>query len=343
MRQRLKSLYLWPYWLLSVFSTDKSYRNNPILGSRLLNSLGLHVARVVVSHGLYRFRLLLLTPLVPAADRREFLRRGYLIKENFLPPEQFAALQQEIAEYHGPLREIVEGDTGTQRLFLTAQTRRRLPACERLSRLPELDRLLRYAGSKNRPPFYYVENTRQHAIASTEHDPQKDLHMDTFHPCVKGWLYLDEVSDRNGPYVYVPGSHRLSWQRLKWEYKESLAACDDKRHGGPRYWDGACRVSENDLALMGYPKPVPMHVAPNTLVVANVRGFHCRGDASEPANRLTIWMQARDNPFNPFPTPLPRATARLFERVWEQILKRQDEKLASQGVRRSYNGRFESR
>ena len=189
--QRLKLLCLWPYWLLSVFSTDKSYRSNPIIGSRLLNRLGLHVARVVVSHILYRFRLWLLSPLLPAEDRRQFLRQGYILKENFLPPEQFAALQQEITDYQGPIREVIEGDTETQRLFLTEKTRQALPECERLVRTRELDHLLRYAGSKNRPPFYYIENTKQHTGDNAGHDTQKDLHMDTFHPCVKAWLYMD--------------------------------------------------------------------------------------------------------------------------------------------------------
>ena len=336
-----KYLYLVPYWLVSVFSASKSYRDNPILGSLLLNRLGLHVFRVVLSHGLYRLRLLLLSPLAAAEDRRQFLRHGYVVKRNFLPPEQFAALRAEVEHYRGPIREVVEGDTETQRLFLTAQTRRGLPQCERLVRYPPLDRLLRYAGSKNRPPFFYVENTQQHARASDQPDPQKDCHMDTFHPCVKAWLYLDEVSERNGPYVYVPGSHRLSWKRLQWEYRESLAASTDKRHGGPRYWDGSCRVTDRDLAGMGYPQAVRMQVPPNTLVLANVRGFHCRVNAREPSTRLTIWMQARDNPFNPFVTPFPRVTARLFERVWEAVLRRQDARLAEHGIRRSYQGSFE--
>jgi len=338
----VKYLYLAPYWLVSIFSTAKSYRDNPLIGSPLLNRLGLHVFRVVVSHLLYRFRLLLLSPLVAAEDRRQFLRQGYIIKRDFLPAELFAALREEIAQYHGPIREIIEGDTETQRLFLTRQTRLGLPACEGLVQYPPLDRLLRYAGSKNRPPFFYVENTRQHARDSGQRDPQKDCHMDTFHPCVKAWLYLDDVDERNGPFVYVPGSHRLSWKRVKWEYKESLAASADKRHGGPRYWDGACRVSDADLAAMGYSEPLAMPVPPNTLVLANVRGFHCRGDALEPSNRLTIWMQARDNPFNPFVTPFPRATANLFEQVWERILRRQDARLAASGLRRRYEGSFES-
>ena len=134
---------------------------------------------------------------------------------------------------------------------------------------------------------------------------------------------------------------KRSWKRLKWEYKESLAACADKRPDGPRNWDGACRVNAQDLAAMDYPPEKAMCVNPNTLVLANVRGFHHRGDAAEPSTRLTIWMQARDNPFNPLPTPFPRTTARIFEQVWEKILKRQDERLSSQGTRRHYEGSFE--
>lgn len=335
-----KKLYLFPYWLASVFSAAKSYRNNPIIGSPLLNRMGLHVLRVVLAHALYRFRLLLLSPLVAAEDRRRFLQQGYIVKPDFLPAEQFAALRREIEDYRGPIRQIVEGDTLTERLFLTGQVRRGLPECERLVNHRPLDSLMRYVGSKNRPPFFYVENTRQHANPGRGQDPQKDCHMDTFHPCAKGWLYLDEVSERNGPYVYVPGSHRLSWQRLKWEYRESLKASADKRHGGPRYWDGSCRVSAEDLAVMGYPEPLRLSVAPNTLVVANVRGFHCRGNALEPGTRLSIWMQARDNPFTPLVTPLPRTTAHLFERVWERVLRNQDRRLADQGIRRTREGGF---
>lgn len=337
----LKYLYLVPYWLLSVFSTAKFYRENPIIGSPLLNRLGLHVFRVVLSHGLYRFRLVLLSPLVSAEDRACFLRHGYIIRQNFLPQEQFLALRQEVEEYRGPIREIKEGDTATQRLFLTRQVRRSLPECEKLVNYSPLDRMLRYAGSKNRPPFFYVENTRQHAREPGQRDPQKDCHMDTFHPCVKAWLYLDEVNERNGPFVYVPSSHRLSWKRLQWEYRQSLAASADKQRSGQRYWDGSCRVTGQDLALMGYQEPVPMCVPPNTLVIANVYGFHCRGDATGPGTRLTVWMQARDNPFNPFFTPFPRATAHIFEQVWERLLHKQDALLAKLGIRRTFEGGFD--
>ena len=337
----MKRFLMLPVHLLAVFTWSKSFRQNPVIGSYVLNRMGLHVFRVVLAHGLFRFRLFLLSPLVPAEDRRQFLEQGYIVKKDFLPKEQFDALQAEVNGYRGEIREIIEGDTETQRLFLTHEVRQDLPECERLTRYAPLDRLLRYTSSKNRPPFFFVENLKQHARASAQPDPQKDFHMDTFHPCVKAWLYLDDVTDRNGPFSYVPQSHRLTWARIRWEYRESLRACRDKRSGGPRYWDGSFRASAEDLRDMQLAEPMAMRVLANTLVLANVRGFHRRGDATQAGTRMTIWMQARDNPFNPLFTPFPRMTARVFEMVWDRYLKNTDKRMAGSPGRRTYQGQFQ--
>jgi len=336
----MKNLYMLPFQFISVFTWAKSFRTNPFIGSYVLNRLGLHVARVAVAEVLFRFRLLLLSPLVPAEDRRQFLREGYLVKPGFLSSEQFDALSAELTGYEGDIREISEGSTGTQRLFLTHEVRQKLPECERLTRNSKLDRLLRYTSSKNRPPFFFAENLKQHSGSVSERDPQKDFHMDTFHPCVKAWLYLDDVSAKNGPFVYIPGSHRLTWERVKWEYRESIRASLEKKSEGSRYWDGSFRVSDEDRRRMGLAEPRVFDVPSNTLVLANVRGFHCRGDAAGTSSRLSIWMQARDNPFNPLFTPFPRSTARLFEKVWDRHMKRVDKEMAGSKVHRVYHGRF---
>ena len=55
-------------------------------------------------------------------------------------------------------------------------------------------------------------------------DPQTDLHTDTFHPTVKAWLFLTDVAPDAMPFVYVPGSHRLTPQRLDWERRMSIGA-----------------------------------------------------------------------------------------------------------------------
>ena len=47
---------------------SKSFRDNPIIGSPLLNRLGLHCARLVAAHALNRLRLVTLSPLVGAGN-----------------------------------------------------------------------------------------------------------------------------------------------------------------------------------------------------------------------------------------------------------------------------------
>ncbi|PIR33996.1 MAG: phytanoyl-CoA dioxygenase, partial [Alphaproteobacteria bacterium CG11_big_fil_rev_8_21_14_0_20_44_7] len=43
----VKNILLLPIWVLSVFTTAKFFGNNPIIGSKTLNILGLHVFRMV--------------------------------------------------------------------------------------------------------------------------------------------------------------------------------------------------------------------------------------------------------------------------------------------------------
>lgn len=335
-----RKIYLLPKWLLELLSWGKSFKNNPIIGNYWLNRCGLHVVRVVLAQLLFRFRLLLLAPLVPAGDRRAFLRDGFVLKENFLPPEQFERLARELQAYEGEVREFVEGTTLTQRTFMTHDVRADLPEMKALAEEPRLERLMRYCSSKNRPPLFYVENLCNHANVTPRPDPQRDMHADTFHPCVKGWLYIDAVDDRNGPYIYVPGSHRLGWRRLKWEYRQSLEACKRGADRAPgRYWDGSFRVSGAELVEMGF-EPRKFCVPANTLVIGNVYGFHRRGEALEESHRMTVWMQARDNPFNPLFTLWPRRTGRVFEWVWGRVLQNLDRKKLASGEQRSFRGRF---
>jgi hypothetical protein len=200
---------------------------------------------------------------------------------------------------------------------------------------------MRYCSSKNRIPFFHLENIQQSDSEQGPRDSQKDLHSDTFHPCIKAWLYLDAADASNGPFEFVPGSQRLTWRRLRWEYQQSLEA---SRHGterkSARYWDGSFRVKEAELVEMGLGSPVSLRVPPNTLLIANVRGFHRRGKALAAKPRLSLWMQSRDNPFNPLFTPLPRVTALLFEWVWSWHLGRVTRRKVAAGLWRERTGSF---
>ena len=128
-------------------------------------------------------------------------------------------------------------------------------------------------------------------------DPQTDLHTDTFHPTVKAWLFLNDVAADAMPFVYVPGSHLLTPQRLDWERRMAIAASG----GPPQNPHKLVRaIAPETLAALGLPPPQAIAVPANTLVVADTFGFHARGPSARPTTRVEIWAMGRRNPFLPW-------------------------------------------
>ena len=329
---------------LKIFSWNKSFQRNVWLGNVWLNILGLHVLRVLIAHAFFRFRLfqLALLGLISHKERKGFINNGFLVYENFLADEAFFQLKHELLNFHGYIRDVIEGSTLTQRVYLDTQTLEQLPRCEALMQQSKLRKILRYCSSKNRLPLYYIENIKQHFFNSSKPDPQKDLHADTFHPSVKAWLFIDEVSAENGAFTYVPGANRLTFRRLMWEYHESVQAAKNKHVPNvDRYWDGSFRISNEGLTQLGYPARQAIMVPANSLVIANTFAFHCRGNAKGKKPRMAIWMQMRDNPFNPLITPMPTLAYQLNEKVWKYLMRKRDAELTRNGELVTKQAKFE--
>ena len=155
---------------------------------------------------------------------------------------------------------------------------------------------MKYVGSFDYDPIYYIQ-TIINCFRVAEPDPQTHLHADTFHPTLKAWFFLTDVAADEGPFVYVPGSHRLTPERLDWEREKSLTAAGNPDRLTAR---GSFRVSDDDLCALRLPAPKAFAVAANTLVVADTVGFHARGPSARPSKRLEIWAYGRRNPFLPW-------------------------------------------
>lgn len=328
----LRAIVLLPVWVASIFSTAKSFVANPVLGSYHLNRAGVHVARITLAYGLTRIRHALLAGLASPPDRRAFQRDGYLAKENFLPLDLFTAVEREARGYRGKARSCYQGDTVTRRVLLDHETLARLPACASLVRNRRFRRLIKYCAARNHAPLIYIQRIENHAIDGGD-DPQRILHSDTFHPTVKAWLFLDDVDEGNGPFTYVPGSHRLSWRRLGWEYRKSISW---RELQDPYSKKGSLRLTDSERRDLGLGEPVRHRVRRNTLIIANTHGFHCRGHAAQAMPRLEIWVYSRTNPFNPF----PGLDSRLLERVqhwfFKAYLRRLDRRAERAGGRPSW-------
>ncbi len=330
----LLSVIKFPLQFAQLFTGAKSFSGNPIIGSRLLNRMGLHVLRVVLAAGVSRFRFFCLRGLVSHEERQAFHRDGYLLIKNFMPESEFRALDSEVRAIRGEVRECIQGDTLTHRLQLTERVLRQQPGCAKLLNSERLSKLMKYTASRNTSPVYYVQNIKSNALPGNP-DPQRTLHSDTFHATMKAWLFMDDVSDQNGPLNYVAGSQRLTLKRLKWEYQNSIKGSELDNSYAAR---GSLRVREEDLPAMGLPQPMAFNVPANTLVIANTNGFHCRGAAlGGPASRLELWAYSRTNPFNPLPGFDHRLLRFCRDVIIDKYLKHEDRKAAAKGAKASWH------
>ena len=78
----------------------------------------MHLARVALAHRIAEARRRRLAGLVSAADRQDFARDGFVMRRDFLPSAEFAALVEQVKAYRGGLREIAEGDTIMRKIAL---------------------------------------------------------------------------------------------------------------------------------------------------------------------------------------------------------------------------------
>lgn len=289
---------LLPLWLLQVVSGTKSFARNPLLGSARLNRGGLHVWRVRTAWRLAEGRRRRLASLLPEAERRAFARDGYLVIEDLLPPADFEALKAEVLGARRPVVEHQEGDALTRHLRLDPEALRAMPRVAALLKSPAWRRPQDYVAGFRVRPLTSVQSVFSQ-VEPAARDPQNDLHIDSFYPSMKAWFYLDDVPAEAGPFVYVPGSHRLTRRRLAWQRLKAMAACDPACRD-PEDRRGSFRLGALPPARLGLPPARPLAVRANTLVVADTFGFHARAVSAAPGRRVALYAMSRPNPFLPF-------------------------------------------
>ena len=292
----MKKILLMPWYFIQLFSTAKSFKTNPIIGNRILNYMGLHVIRVILSQGIMRFRMALLSFSIPKSLKQEYYKNGYMLLENVLPEEGFDRLLRESRDIRSTIRECVQGDTLTQRIHLDQSNASQAKEINRFLAQKDIVKLFKFAAGKNHRPISHIQVIKNKYVEG-EYDPQKILHSDTFHPTMKFWYFLQDVSEGMAPFMYVEGSNKLTWNRIKWEYTKSI---NMNKETISYAQNGSFRIDEDKLASLGFSEPKKVCVSKNTLVIVNTFGFHRRGEVNAKNLRAEIWGISRTNPFNPF-------------------------------------------
>jgi hypothetical protein len=301
--------------LRAILRSEKSF-SHPVIGQPLLNTAGLHLLRMKTSDAsvaLRRQRSLRWASAEAAAVYATLRRDGIALCHDLLPAAAFQALAGEIRARlgeleqqrplptdadvgFGPKRAFPGGfdrfDGGSLNRFVVIDPAYTPEAAawvrsQRVLGLCEISSTLRPPSSK-----FWIQQLVQAGDAGP-FDIQKELHRDTFHAAYKLWYFLDDVQPEHGPFEYVVGSQRMTRRRLSWEYAQSRKA----RSLDAESQNGSFRISEQTLAELGLPAARGFPVPANTLLIADVRGFHRRGHAVAGAVRNAIHVNLRPHPF----------------------------------------------
>ncbi|RIV83504.1 phytanoyl-CoA dioxygenase [Aurantiacibacter xanthus] len=293
---RARAIALAPIHVLQLATSAKSFLDHPLIGSKRLNRMGLHRARVRLADQLCRWRRRRLARHVRPEWREAFDRDGFVVIENVLPAGEFAAMRKTILTHEWPAREMRQGDAITRRIAVDPEMLATVPALGQLLDRPDLNALFHYVASFRTKPLHYVQ-TIVSKCGGDDLDPQQAIHADSFHASMKAWLFLNPVAQEDGPFTYVRGSHRFTPERLDWEHRRSLADPQAIDRLSAR---GSPRVDAEDLAEMQLGAGEGLALPENTLVVADTGGFHARGAATRPGERVELWSYSRRNPFLPW-------------------------------------------
>lgn len=233
---------------------------------------------------------------LPAEWKEQFDRDGYVVVRDFLPPEQFRAIRDELGRPQLECRSHQQGDTITTRIPVGPRLLDRLPCLAALLGGSRWKGLMAYVASTKSTPLYYVQAISG-GVVDGPPDPQLQLHSDTFQPSLKAWLFLTDVPDDGRPLTYVAGSHRLSDARIAWERRKSIEVMESGDRLSQR---GSLRVNPDELEELGLPQPTHFSVPANTLVAIDTCGFHARASSDRPTLRVEIWAFCRRSPFLPW-------------------------------------------
>jgi hypothetical protein len=133
-------------------------------------------------------------------------------------------------------------------------------------------------------PFHSAMLVFQHNTRSN-HDT-RFYHVDGFAREFKSFMYLDDVDTGNGPFTYIPGTHRSHLRRLR---KQLVG----NREGSPTSFhaDDIKGALDREVQITG---------SAGTLILADVRGLH-RGSPQRDGSRSVLVNYMLKHPGEIFP------------------------------------------
>ena len=255
-----------------------------------LNSKGLHIYRILLSHNIYINRM-----PHPEVNRgislaEAFAKDGFVIIRDFLDEDKLQYLKTVIDDMR------INNKPAQDINFLDAVKR---PSEQHAMNANDLFKSLIKVPEFGSDGVGGFPRTQMWHYKHTTDDPQYKWHTDTFQPTLKCWLYIDRITEENGVLSLIPKSHLPTENRLSWDYQKSIDhTTKDKSFRLAEFGteeDEMKAIEEN-----GFAKPIMAEGAANTLVAVNTYGFHKRGKSQPGVERNSLSLQYRPLAFSDY-------------------------------------------
>lgn len=274
-----------------IFSGEKC------LNSAILNILGVQAIRYLLSKTIYNIKFL----FNKKKKYLKFYNDGFDKKENFLDNSSFEKIKDEYfiaIKDENFAKKIFQTDKYNESVSIVS-----VDINENLkNKYPNLyslkdnsivkDFFLENEQKKNIKIYISLEQIK--VIDDLNIDTQKDYHYDTFYNTFKAWLYIEDINEDQGPFYFIPNSHKISFLRFFQEWLYSIIFSFKKVDASPRF--GNKKKIKNKLDS----RAIKFSGKSNTFIMANTNGLHRRGDSKINKTRNAIHFYSRENPFKLF-------------------------------------------
>tara|TARA_A100001234_G_C12632796_1_gene388953 strand:+ start:263 stop:1156 length:894 start_codon:yes stop_codon:yes gene_type:complete len=266
---------------------------NHIIPSPVANKIGIPVIRTILSNLLIMIRRFKNCKPETSYEKK-LIKDGIVVIPNFLPENEFNQLKKEFNKIILQNNNINDGSK--IRSVINKENYVNFKAIENFAKNKQLIRLI--SVGEGRKVFKKIEKLilEKSFFGDSKKDTDVNLkfHADVHFHSHKVLYYMDDVVNENGPFNYCVGSHKNNFNRLWFELKRGQLKDShienwrlDNHHGDEFFGNYYNKLMKNKYEVTG---------KANTLIIANVHGFHRRGDAIEGSNRSLIRIPFRYNP-----------------------------------------------
>ncbi len=274
---------------------------NHILPSPLANKLGVPVLRTLLADILIKLRRL--KNCRPKDDyEKKLIEDGIVVIPNFLPDQDFKELKSEFDNNISISENVKIVKKGSMQVNIRKVEKNeyeKFPAMKKFARNKQLIRLISVGEG-----IKVVDELKKFDLEKTIFgDPDKDtdgnvpFHADIHFHSHKVLYYMSDVTEEGGPFIYCKNSHLNNLDRLWFEFKRGqlkdahIEGWRIQQHLDKKFFNNYFSKLKNQEYKVACPA--------NTLVIANVHGFHKRGESISGVERSLIRIPHRYNPLGP--------------------------------------------